>query len=61
MLIDEVDVRQHLQNDSDAHLEFLWTLRRLAQSDLGDSYAVAAIAASECGEWRSPRFVVTNR
>ena len=63
MLLHEMDVQQQQQqqqqNDDDVHIELLWA-QQLLHRDFPGSYSVTAIAVGECGEWRSPDFIVHN-
>jgi hypothetical protein len=57
VIVAEHDVRpQQQQHKDDVHLEHLC----LIQLPHHGSFAVSAVAVSECGEWSSPRFIVRN-
>jgi len=62
ILIDEIDVQQQQQqlHDDDVHLELLWA-QRMPHRSFPASHSIAAIAVGDCGEWRSPDFIVRNR
>jgi hypothetical protein len=59
VLVAEIEVRQQQQHRDDVHVELLCFIQ-LPHSDFTHSYYVTAIAVSECGEWRAPRFIVQN-
>ncbi len=59
MLLAEVEVQMKEEEEEDVHLELLWA-QQLLPSDFPGSYSVAAIAITECREWRSPHFIVRN-
>ncbi len=60
VIVAEYDVtQQHQQHIDDVHLELLCMIQ-LPYFDVPGSFAVSAVAVSDCGEWRSSHFTVRN-